>query len=250
MKRMLAAIFAGYICCGLAQAGDSACAVAEPLVVADFGLPKVADAIARNHRVDVVVMGTGSSVLTGPGGVDIGYPAKLQAAFAARLPGVEVRIVSRAKGKATAAQMAAEFGRMMAEVRPNLVIWQTGTFDAMSGVDPDDFFGTLDDGLETLTSAGAEVILMNMQYSPRTELMIGATPYADALRRVALQRDILLFDRLAIMKHWSELGTFDLYGATKNLETAAHVHDCIAQLLADLVVKGIKVNDRQPLLSR
>ena len=48
---------------------------------------------------------------------------------------------------------------------------------------------------------------MNMQYSPRTELMIAATAYGEAMRMVSPKREVPLFDCLAIMKHWSELGT-------------------------------------------
>ena len=48
-----------------------------------------------------------------------------------------------------------------------------------------------------------------------------------------------LFDRQAIMRQWGELGTFDLLAATKSLDTAAKVHDCIGRLLADLVVEAV-----------
>jgi hypothetical protein len=42
------------------------------------------------------------------------------------------------------------------------------------------------------------------------------------------------------MKLWSGLGTFDLYSATKKLDMAERVHDCIGILLADLVVTAAK----------
>jgi hypothetical protein len=51
-----------------------------------------------------------------------------------------------------------------------------------------------------------------------------------------------VFDRQAIMRHWSELGTFDLMTATKSLDTAAKVHDCLGTMLADLVVEGLSYN--------
>ena len=38
---------------------------------------------------------------------------------------------------------------------------------------------------------------------------------------------------------WSEFGTFDLLAATKSLDTAGKVHDCIGRLLADLVVEAV-----------
>jgi hypothetical protein len=42
------------------------------------------------------------------------------------------------------------------------------------------------------------------------------------------------------MKYWGDAGTFDLYSATKKLDIAEHVHDCIGRLLADFVIEGAK----------
>jgi hypothetical protein len=80
--------------------------------------------------------------------------------------------------------------------------------------------------------------MMNMQYSPRTESMLGVTAYADVMRWVAEQRSVLLFDRLAIMRYWSEEGTFDLYAATKDYAMARRVHECIGRALASQIING------------
>jgi hypothetical protein len=77
---------------------------------------------------------------------------------------------------------------------------------------------------------------MNPQYSPRTETMISVTPFMDNMRVVAQQREVPLFDRFAIMRHWSETGEFDLFGAFHGLGLAKRVHDCIGRALAEMVV--------------
>jgi hypothetical protein len=63
------------------------------------------------------------------------------------------------------------------------------------------------------------------------------------MRWVALQQEVPLFDRFSIMKLWADLGTFDLYSATKKLDIAERVHDCIGRLLADLVVESAKPDE-------
>jgi GDSL-like Lipase/Acylhydrolase family len=224
---------------------DSACAVASPLVSADVGLGRVAAAIHQDRRLDIAVVGTGSSILAGSGGADIAYPARLQAALAERLPGVAVKVSSYAKPRQTAADMAKDFGKILSGAKPALVVWQSGTFDAIKGFDPDDFRLALDAGVKALQDAGSDVVLMNMQYSPRTESMIAIHAYADNMRWVAQNREVPLFDRFAVMKQWSELGTFDLFSGAGNVETAARVHDCIGQLLADLVIEGAKLHRAQ-----
>ena len=72
--------------------------------------------------------------------------------------------------------------------------------------------------------------------------MIATAPYAEAIRWVALGNAVNLFDRQAIMRQWGELGTFDLLAATKSLDTAAKVHDCIGRLLADLIFEAVAAN--------
>jgi hypothetical protein len=119
-----------------------------------------------------------------------------------------------------------------------LVIWQAGTVDAMRGVEPDDFRNSLDQGLDAIAAGNAAVILMNMQYSPRTETMLNVSTYADVMRWVAEQRDILLFDRLAIMHYWSDEGIFDLYATTNGYAMAHRVHECIGQALASQIISA------------
>ena len=63
------------------------------------------------------------------------------------------------------------------------------------------------------------------------------------MRWVALQQEVPLFDRFSIMRLWGDLGTFDLYSATKKLDIAERVHDCIGRLLADLVIEVAKTGE-------
>jgi hypothetical protein len=128
--------------------------------------------------------------------------------------------------------------QVLSDDKPDLVIWQTGTVDAMLGVDPDEFQKTLGSGLDVLRTGNADAVFVNMQYSPRTDSMISLGAYLDAIRFVAVQREIPLFDRLGVMKDWNEMGVFDLSTATKKIDVAEKVHDCIGRLLGRLVVDG------------
>jgi GDSL-like Lipase/Acylhydrolase family len=245
MRTVIVALVSAILGVGLAQAADdSACAVAEPLVHADFALPQVANAIQEQH-LDIAVVGTGSSTIGGAAGAAKAFPARLEAALREKLPNVAVKVLTYIKPRQTAADMVKDFERIVAEPKPALVIWQTGTFDAIRGVNPDEFSAALDEGVETLRAKHSDILFINMQYSPRTDTVMAIDNYADAMRFVAVQHEILLFDRFAIMRHWSELGTFDLVTATKNTDTAEHVHDCIGRLLSDLILEAAKMTTQQ-----
>ena len=58
------------------------------------------------------------------------------------------------------------------------------------------------------------------------------------VRWVAEQHSVLLFDRLAIMRYWSEEGTFDLYAATTGYAMARRVHECIGRALASQIINA------------
>ena len=114
----------------------------------------------------------------------------------------------------TAEEVAAMLVNLVEAKKPTLVIWQTGTYDAIRAIDPDDFRSAVDEGVAALQKAGVDVVLVNLQYSPRTETMMPAPPYLDNIRVVAQQHDVPLFDRFAIMRHWNDAGDFDLFSAT------------------------------------
>ena len=51
------------------------------------------------------------------------------------------------------------------------------------------------------------------------------------MRWVAREREVPVFDRLAIMRHWYKSGQFDLYAATKDMGPPSSVHDCLGRAL-------------------
>ena len=235
---LCAAALAGPAASPVLAAEEGACYVAGSLVHADFALPRVAAAIDRKH-VSVVVVGSASSTLPGAEGAAKAYPARLQESLARRLGDVTVKVVSRTKARDTASEMVkTTLRQVLSDEKPDLVIWQTGTVDAMLGVDPEEFQTALGAGLDVMRTGNADAVFVNMQYSPRTDSMISLGAYLDAIRFVALQREIPLFDRLGVMKDWNEMGVFDLSTATKKIDVAEKVHDCIGRLLGRLVVDG------------
>jgi len=225
---------------GPAWADDPAeCRVVEHLVQNPFPLPRASKALEAK-RLDILVLGGESSMLPGASGESKAYPSRLQNVLAQKLPNIAIKVAVDTKSRRTAAEALRTIPQDLATAKPNLVVWQGGVIDAIKGVDPEAFSATLNKGVETAHAAGADVILMNTQYSPRTESTIALSAYLENMHWVALQREVPLFDRFGIMELWSELGTFNFFSATNKLDTAERVHDCIARLLADLIVEAAK----------
>jgi hypothetical protein len=236
---------AGVLTAASARAEDNAqsCEVPAYLLTSDSTLPNVAEAVKGGHPLDIVVLGSRSSTINSLEAS--AYPARLQAMLKEKLPSITVNVSVELEAKKTAEEVAADIAKLMEGKKPTLVIWQTGTVDAMRSVDPDDFRGAVDDGVGALQKLGADVILMNLQYSPRTETMISTPPYLDNMRVVAQQYDIPLFDRFAIMRQWNDAGDFDFFTASHGVELAKRVHDCLGRALSTFVIDAAHIGATQ-----
>jgi hypothetical protein len=238
-------LLAGLLAAAPARAEDPprSCDVPAYLLTSESALPKVAEAVKSRRPLDILVIGSRSSTINTPDGT--AYPGRLQVALQEKLPSITVNVSVELQVKKTAEEVAAGFVKLLEVKKPTLVVWQTGTVDAMRSIDPDDFRGAVDEGVVALQKAGADVVLLNLQYSPRTETMISAPPYLDNMRVVAQQHDVPLFDRFAIMRHWQETGDFDLFSASHGVDLARRVHDCLGRALSQFVVETARLSPAQ-----
>jgi hypothetical protein len=247
---MKAAILSLTLLAGLLAAPPAAraddpppCDVPASLLSSDSTLAKVADAVKGGKPLNVLVVGSRSSTITAQEAS--AYPARLLAMLKERLANVPVNLSVEIQTAKTAEDVAGTLVKLVEAKNPTLVIWQTGTYDAIRGIDPDEFRTAVDEGVSTLQKAGIDVVLVNLQYSPRTETMTSVPPYLDSMRAVAQQHDIPLFDRFAIMRHWNDSGDFDLFSATHGVELAKRVHACLGRALSKFVIDAAHLDQGQ-----
>jgi hypothetical protein len=241
-------MLAGLLTAAPARAEEPAvsCEVPDYLLTSESTLPKVAEAIKAGHSLEILVVGSRSSTINTTSASEASaYPGRLQAILKEKLPSLAVNVSVEIQAKKTAEEVAAGMVKLVEAKKPTLVIWQTGTVDAMRSTDPDDFRSGVDEGVVALQEAGTDVVLVNPQYSPRTETMISAPPYLDSMRVVAQQHDVPLFDRFAIMRHWNESGDFDLFSTFHGIELAKRVHDCLGRALSQFVIDAAHTNPAQ-----
>jgi lysophospholipase L1-like esterase len=238
-------VLAGLLAVLPARAEDAAqsCEVPAYLLTSESALPKVAAAVKADQKLDILVVGSRSSTINTAEAA--AWPGRLEATLREKLPAVKVNINVELQVKKTAEEVAASLPKLVAERKPTLVIWQTGTVDALRSIDPDDFRVGVDDGVAALQTAGTDAILMNPQYSPRTETMISVNPYLDNMRLVAQQHDVPLFDRFAVMRHWNEAGDFDLFSTSHGVDLAKRVHDCLGRALSTFLIDAAHIGPAQ-----
>src|SRR5258708_9919863 len=112
-----------YVATACAVSGDG-CGVQQQLVHADTAIPRVAAAI-KAGALTVAVTGTTSSTLPGANSKALAYPARLEAVLQKKLPNVTVKVISVAKPRQTAQEMAQGFSKLLRDEKPSLLVWQT-----------------------------------------------------------------------------------------------------------------------------
>jgi len=237
-------VLAGFLATGSVRAEDApaapaACEIPDYLLSGDDALlPKVSEAIKAGGPLNILVVGSRSSTInvTANTSEAAAYPGQMQAALKEKLPSIAVNVTVEIQAKKTAEEVAVGLSKLVEGKKPTLVIWQTGTVDAMRSIDPEDFRAAVDEGVVTLREAGADAILINPQYSPRTESMISVSAYLDNMRVVAQDHEVPLFDRFALMQMWSEAGEFDLFTAVHSSELAKRVHGCLGRALSQFII--------------
>ena len=217
-----------------AQPGNSKCAAPTELLQDDPQLPKMSEHFQKHQPVVIVVIGGASTAGTS---ADSSYPYFLEAALRQRHPGEDITVINKGVPGQTTEQMVGRFPKDVYTAKPNLVIWETGTVDAVRGEDVDAMAQAVNDGLDDIQTHGAEAMLVDMQYNPSSVSVINYEPYLDALHQSADQQDVYMFKRYDLMKYWIDAGVFDFVNLPKErrLPLAREVYACLGERLADAI---------------
>lgn len=225
-----------------AAEGEHFCALPEEFQPRVLSLRHTRAAVLAGKPLVIVALGSSSTAGVGAGNRGDAYPAQLEAELERRLAGRDVTVINKGVGGQTARGMASRIEDDVVSLQPQLVIWQTGTVDAANSVDPEEFARALSQGIEILVKEGIDVILMNMQYWRRLELIVNYEPYLEAMAAAVAQSDAMLFDRLEMMRYWADSGRLDFDNVPRGERRAraSRLHRCIAWQLANHIEAAVR----------
>jgi acyl-CoA thioesterase I len=217
-----------------AWAGATACSVPDELMQVDDKLPYLAERLRAGDPVKIVAIGGASTTGLAAGSSDLAYPHRLQEILARWYPSSPITVVNRGVPRQTAQQMLERFPTDVIPEDPVLVIWETGTTDAVRGVGVDDFTAALQSGIDQLKARSIDIMLVDMQFSHSTTAVIDFARYLNAIHRIGDVNDVNVFPRFEMMRYWSEQNVFNFDGVAKDERAglAAKVYECIAGKLA------------------
>ncbi|MCK8783564.1 SGNH/GDSL hydrolase family protein [Roseomonas sp. NAR14] len=174
-------------------------------------LPRVAARLRQGAPLRVVAFGSSSTEGSGASAPDRTYPSRLAQDLSAWVrergaAGEAVEVLNRGRGGDDAEAMARRLERDVLAERPDLVIWQTGSNDPITGVPPERFAALTRQGILAMRAAGIDVMVMDQQWCPRLEGVRDAAAYREALRGVAAELGVPVIRRAALMRGWAAAG--------------------------------------------
>lgn len=183
-----------------APATDPSCSVPQAELAAPEPLPNLAALIARREPLRILAIGAsatgGSLKMPGEGRYQVQLVSLLQKA----LGGLKVEIINRGVSGEVAASAAERMKLIAAMERPNLVLWQVGTNDALARVPAEDFSRTLRDAVAWLREHQIDVVLVGLQYWRYFAKDPESRAIRDAVAQVAQEEHVLYIKRVNAMQ--------------------------------------------------
>jgi hypothetical protein len=219
-----------------ALAGDPpACEIPADLAAPSEPMPAVAAALAAGRPVEILALGSGSTV--GETGTSSGP------ALAVKTPAAsssDFHLTVMGGRNVTAEAMLQTLRKSFSEHRYDLVLWQTGTVEAVRGLRPDTLYNVLEDGMAAAAEAKADLVLVDPQFSRFLRANTDIGPYEAVLEQVAGQSGVSLFHRFDLTQLWVTNGEVDLERVSpeKRDATVALLNNCLGQALARYVLTG------------
>jgi acyl-CoA thioesterase-1 len=222
----------------------SRCKAPQELVRFKAPLNRLAHAMATQPDIKIVALGSSSTAGAGVGNPRACYPARLEVELNKRYAQKHIQVVNLGVGGQLASDMLARIRAVVLPQKPALVIWQTGVNDAICNVGVDSFRSTLQTGVDELIAHDIDVILLDMQFYPRSEHVAGYRDYLNAMWDVGKERNVPVLHRFAIMKYWVTSAQFspDQLLAPDHFHPNDLTYGCLADLLADSIEDGVGRN--------
>jgi hypothetical protein len=232
----------------VAASREPACEMPADLTTPDERLPRVAAALAGGS-VDILALGSGSTVgdSGGAGGPalafhapEASFPHKMIDALQAMRPKTHFQVTIKGGRNMTAETMLPILQQELAVHPYTLVLWQTGTVEAVHGLRPDALRAVLQEGADAVEKAHADLVVIDPQFSRFLRANADLGPYETVLQQVTDGPGSSLFHRFDLTQLWVNNGQVDLERASRDQrdETIVRLNTCLGEALARFILGG------------
>lgn len=206
-------------------------------LVAESPLPNVAAALANRKMVKILTIG--ASAAAGRRSTRGGYTKLIETILERAVKGLDVVMINHGVSGELASDAAIRIKTEVALDRPDLVIWQVGSNDALAYVSVDFVKLTVVDTIRWLREHKVDVILVGLQ---RVDQMRRNTHYIamrDELRKIAADENVIIVRRDEAMELINKAKTEGGVPLPDEFEETEIGYTCLAQYVARAITLGV-----------
>jgi acyl-CoA thioesterase I len=222
------------------QSAAFECKAPSEFVRLDQPLRHTARRLAAAEPLTIVAIGSSSTWGAGASSPAASYPSRLAAELGKRFPRDDVSVLNRGVNGEEIEQMLARFPADVIAPHPDLVLWQVGTNAVLRDHQLQADAAMLRDGIKRIKDAGADAVLMDMQFAPRVLAKSETPDMEDQIARAAKEGSVDLFNRFAVMREWHDVQhmPFEAFVAPDGLHMNDWSYGCVAKLLAGAITEA------------
>src|SRR5208282_4873951 len=216
------------------KAAGFTCGAPAELARLSYPLRHTARRLASGEPLTIVAIGSSSTAGAGASSAAANYPSRLAVELKQRFPTHDITVLNRGVNGEVTEQMLARFETGVIAAHPDLVLWQVGTNSVLRDRPLRPHSVLLHEGITQLKEAGADVVLIDMQFAPRVLVKPETPGMEDQIALAAKDESVDLFRRFALMRNWHEVQhiPFDAFVAPDALHMNDWGYGCVAKLLA------------------
>lgn len=214
-------------------------------IAAPAPLPNFTAALAAGKKARILAVGSSSTFGVGATSRSRSYPAQLRDILSRALTGVDVEIVNRGVSGEVAATTAERLRSEVALAKPELVLWQLGTNDALSRVPPAEFEQTVRSTIQWLKADKIDVVLVGLQYTPRLARDEYYRAIRDTLFKIAAEEKVLYIRRYDAMR-FVEKARHAPVLSPDNFHLNDLGYRCMAEHVAQAVIANLFIRRFRP----
>jgi lysophospholipase L1-like esterase len=202
---------------------------------------------ALRERRTIKVLSVGSSAAGSSGGSSAGanYPVRLEEDLESFLKGIDVNVVARTVPGEVGAGSSDRMRLAVADLRPDLVVWQVGTNDAMARVGAAEFRDTLRDTVRWLVKNKVDVVLIDPQFVERMADDQNYIKIVKAIASVGKEEQVFVVHRYDAMSDLAKQHGAANFLSKDGLELNDLGYRCVAEYAARAIVSGILEADAE-----
>jgi acyl-CoA thioesterase I len=216
------------------QGSRVSCNAPAELARLNYPLRHAARRLAGGEPLTIVAIGSSSTAGAGASSPAASYPSRLAEELKERFPGRDITVLNRGVNGEETQDMLARFETSVIPAHPDLVLWQIGTNSVLRDHPLKPHSVVLHEGITQLKAAGADVVLIDMQFAPRVIAKSETRGMEDQIALAAKEEGVDLFRRFALMRNWHEIQhiPFDAFVSPDALHMNDWSYACVAKLLA------------------